>query len=133
MLLISLNAKSIDYEKNDCITQFVIEWLQTPYKWGGTSKKGIDCSAYVQKLYRRVFNIEIPRTCVMQYKKCKKIKQTELEAGDLVFFHINQYWHVGVYLTNGRFTHSGVSNGVWVSDLNDKYWQQYYFSSGRIS
>lgn len=120
---------------NDVLYEFVDEWYGTKYRYGGTSKSGIDCSAFVQKLYDRVFNIPIVRTSREQFKGCDlTLKRDELREGDLIFFKTNGkvISHVGIYLVNGYFIHSSSSNGVSISRLTDKYWEQRYSNAGRI-
>lgn len=129
LLFTTLNVNSID---NNKIQEFINSWWEVPYKWGGTTRKGIDCSAFIQKLYKIVFDINIPRTCKEQYKYCIKTIDS-FETGDLVFFKMgNDKWHVGIYLIEGQFAHASVSKGVWISNLYDDYWYRYYFSSGKV-
>lgn len=129
---LSINVYSTEIKNND-LQSFINEWWQVPYKWGGTTHKGIDCSAFIQRLYKSVFEIELPRTCREQYKKCIKIAKDSLSTGDLVFFKMaKNKWHVGIYLTNGQFAHASVSKGVWISDLKQKYWEKYFYKACRI-
>lgn len=114
------------------IQEFINEWWQVPYKWGGTTKKGIDCSAFVQKLYKNVFNINIPRTCREQINFGIKAIDS-FSTGDLVFFKMgNDKWHVGIYLIEGQFAHASVSKGVWISNLYEDFWYSKYLSTVRI-
>ncbi|HLR37306.1 MAG TPA: C40 family peptidase [Chitinophagaceae bacterium] len=113
---------------------FISEWWGTPYRYGGTSKRGIDCSAFSQRLYMKVFGNSLPRTAREQYKDTKKIKKTKnLRPGDLVFFkiHSRHITHVGIYLQNDKFISATSSSGVTISDLNSPYWQRYYVGGGR--
>lgn len=115
------------------IQPFINEWYKTPYKFGGTSKSGIDCSAFVKNLYKSVFDIDLPRTCKQQIKNITKITQDQLEAGSIIFFKMGQgVWHVGVYLENGLFVHSGSSTGVFISSLDSPYWKRYIYQFGKI-
>lgn len=113
--------------------QFVYDWLGTPYRLGGSSKNGIDCSKFSLALYENVFNTQIGFNSRNQYSKTMPVKKTDLQAGDLVFFKINSrnITHVGVYLGDDKFAHASSSRGVMISDLNESYWQRYYFSGGR--
>jgi murein DD-endopeptidase / murein LD-carboxypeptidase len=120
---------------NDLLYGFIDEWYGTRYRMGGMDKKGIDCSAFVQRLYERVFNVNILRTAAEQFSFCNSVfNKNDLKEGDLVFFHIKtkRISHVGIYLMNDYFVHSSSSNGVMISNLNDKYWQKYFAGAGRV-
>lgn len=120
---------------NDMLYSFIDEWYGTRYRLGGTDKKGIDCSAFVQRLYERVFNVNILRTAAEQFSFCNSVfNKDDLREGDLVFFNIKtkRISHVGIYLMNSFFVHSSSSHGVMISSLNDKYWQRYFAGAGRV-
>ena len=118
--------------------QFIDQWLHTPYKWGGTSKKGIDCSSLIQQLLQNVYNISIPRTSVDQFfaQWIDKFGSTQyLSEGDLVFFRTNKekiVSHVGLYLGNRMFVNSSSSKGVSIANLDDPYWKKMYVGAGRV-
>jgi len=115
---------------------FIDGWYGIQYKWGGTDSGGIDCSAFSQKLYGRVFGVELLRTTREQHRHCEHIRHSEdASEGDLVFFRIHHFRisHVGIYLANGYFVHASSSHGVTISSLNDKYWRRRYAGCGRIS
>jgi len=133
-LTLTLTSFSTEIERHNKLERFINEWFYIPYKWGGTTKKGIDCSAFIQKIYNSVYNMDIPRTCREQYKKCIKISKDSLDIGDLVFFKMGKdKWHVGIYLIEKQFAHVSVSQGVTISSLDGNYWKKYYFSSGKVS
>jgi lipoprotein Spr len=112
--------------------------MYTPYKWGGVDERGIDCSAFLQKLFSEVYFIHIPRTSVEQFyaERVDKFKSSKyLVEGDLVFFHTiadRPISHVGLYLHNGMFINSSSSKGVSLASLNDPYWRKRYVGAGRI-
>lgn len=111
------------------------DWYGTPYRYGGSSKNGIDCSAFSRTLFNDVFNAAIPRTAQEQYDYVDHIKKSQLKQGDLVFFHTTgggRITHVGVYLQNGKFVHASTSSGVMISDLDDYYWRRVYRAAGRL-
>ena len=109
-------------------------WVGVPYKSGGDTKKGTDCSGFVQAVYKTVYQVSLYRTVVDLLKNCDLIKKEELSAGDLVFFKINntQVSHVGIYINEDKFIHASSSKGVMVSDLKETYYKKYFYSGGRI-
>jgi len=112
-------------------------WLGVPYRYGGLSKKGVDCSGFAYLMYQRVYRMKIPRTTAdLSKMKMKTISKNELRAGDLLFFTTskshNRINHVGIYLKEGRFIHASTSKGVTVNDLNDAYYKKTWKKSGRI-
>ena len=107
-------------------------WLGTPYRWGGTTRRGIDCSSFVQQLVRATFDIELPRTTATQVHRGERVSRDELIPGDLVFFRRRGVRHVGVYLGAGDFIHASSSRGVTVSTMDSGYWSRYYWQSRRI-
>jgi len=119
---------------------FVKKWLGTPYRWGGTSTNGIDCSAFVQLLYRSVYDIDVPRTSIEQFYAnwVDLYSNTKyLTEGDLVFFktlgNYNAVSHVGFYLRNGYFVNaSSHKGGVSIDRLDDYYWSNKYVAAGRL-
>lgn len=112
---------------------FVYEWVGTPYRFGGGSKKGIDCSGFTKQLYSQVFNLDIKRNSRDIFSMVSPVKKDELKEGDLVFFkiHSRSISHVGIYLGNNRFAHAS-SKGVAVSSLEDNYYSRYFYKGGRV-
>jgi NlpC/P60 family len=118
---------------NTSLYNLIEEWWRTPYRMGGTTKKGIDCSAFVQTLMLSVFAVQLPRTAREQRTASTKIETDDLREGDLVFFNTRGgVSHVGVYLHNNKFVHASTSSGVMISDLNDDYWRRKFLGAGRI-
>lgn len=114
--------------------KFIYEWIGTPYKFGGTSAKGIDCSAFTQAIYQNVFNTPIVRTSRDIFKMTTPVDRHELKEGDLVFFKIKSRTisHVGIYLGSGRFAHASSSKGVTISSLNEPYYARVFYKGGRV-
>ena len=110
------------------------QWKGTKHLFGGISHRGIDCSAYVQRGFRELYGIELPRTVRTQRKQGNPINFTDLEIGDLVFFRPDTYpHHVGVYLGDGTFTHVSSKKGVIRSRLDGGYWHKRFLQGRRIS
>lgn len=105
----------------------------TKYKYGGTDKRGFDCSGFTQKVYSNAFNIQLPRTTKEMSEIGKKISKNKLNPGDLVFFRPSRkYRHVGIYIGNDIFIHSSTSQGVTKSKLDNAYWEKKYRYAKRI-
>lgn len=109
------------------------EWHAVRYKLGGQSKKGIDCSGFVQLTYRDRFGVDLPRDTSQQARVGESIDKTELQPGDLVFFHVNRRTrHVGIYVEDGKFLHASSKKGVTLSRLDDRYWKPRYWKAVRL-
>ncbi len=110
-------------KKKDNLYKFYTDWKGTPYRFGGTTRNGIDCSAFVRELYINVYDISLPRDTRSQIKRGESIKYGERDTGDLVFFKTgSNSYHVGVYYENDNFIHASTSKGVMMSNLNETYW-----------
>jgi len=112
---------------------FVYDWIGTPYRFGGDSRRGIDCSAFTKELYSNVFNMDIQRNSRDIFSMVSPVKRDELKEGDLVFFkiHSRRISHVGIYLGNNKFAHAS-SRGVAINSLDDAYYNRYFYRGGRM-
>ncbi|GHB27765.1 C40 family peptidase [Salinicola rhizosphaerae] len=107
-------------------------WVGTPYVLGGTTHHGIDCSALMQHIFGEAFALHLPRTTEQQVQEGSRVKESDLKAGDLVFFRPpGPYNHVGVYVGDGYFLHASSSRGVKLSRLDNVYWKRYYWQARR--
>lgn len=127
-------AYKLNGTENKKLITTISEWLGVPYKYGGCDKNGTDCSCLVKMIYQEVYGIELNRRSLDILNSCVKIKKDKLSEGDLVFFKTskNKYFHVGIYISNNKFVHSTTKKGVIISDLDEPYWSNAYFSAGRI-
>lgn len=112
---------------------FVYDWIGTPYHFGGSSRRGIDCSAFTKELYSEVFNLDIKRNSRDIFSMVNPVAKDELKEGDLVFFkiHSRSISHVGIYLGNNKFAHAS-SKGVAIGSLDDAYYSRYFYKGGRL-
>lgn len=109
-------------------------WWATRYRYGGTTKKGIDCSALTGALLSEGFGITTERTARAQYAQSARVAKGDLQEGDLVFFNTRGgISHAGLYLGNGYFVHASVHSGVTINSLNDNYYSKKYIGGGRLS
>lgn len=118
------------------LIEFIESWYGTRYLYGGNDRSGVDCSGFSKDFITSIYNAIIPRTSSEQYKQSKRVRRTELEEGDLVFFYTrgrrNGVSHVGVYLRNNKFVHASTSSGVVINDLDDDYYARNYAGAGRV-
>ena len=128
----SLNVPFTEREK---ILFEVIKYLETPYKYGGNTDKGIDCSAFTKQVYEKSVSVELPRTAREQFNTGEKVSKDELKFGDLVFFNTrktNNPGHVGIYLGDNQFVHASKTYGVTVSSLDANYYKKRYAGARRM-
>ncbi len=125
--------REVESISNINLYNYIDEWWDTRYRYGGSTKSGIDCSAFAGQLIQSVYNLEIPRTAREQYQFCDKVAIEELQEGDLVFFNTRGgVSHVGVYLGDHYFVHSSTSSGVTISSLTEVYYAQKFICGGKI-
>ena len=105
--------------------------IGTPYKWGGTSPGGFDCSGFLQFVYQAE-DIQIPRTVSDIWNYGTPVEQPSV--GDLIFFETYKPGpsHAGIYLGDGKFIHAGESRGVEISEMDNPYWSPKYLGAKRI-
>ena len=106
-----------------------------PYKWGGATMKGMDCSGFTMKVFGESANLSIPHNAKAQYKLGAKINRRQLKFGDLVFFRDIQskgVSHVGIYIGDETFVHASLSKGVINSSMNQDYYKKRYVTARRI-
>lgn len=125
---------SYSAEDNMQLYEAINSWLGVPYKYGGTDRNGIDCSAFVGAIYKQVYGISLNRTANDMTRDVTFVSKAQLREGDLVFFTNSKgkVSHVGIYLKDELFAHSSTSNGVSVSRLDNTYWKKHFYKGGRV-
>jgi peptidoglycan endopeptidase LytE len=120
-------------EERSLLVRVVRTFLGVPYKLGGSTLKGIDCSAFVKKIYE-IFNIQLPRTTREQFSIGIKVQKNQLEEGDLVFFRERgNRAHVGIYVGDNQFVHaSSYSREVKIDLLDAPYYSQRFLRGVRV-
>ena len=127
-------SKNINYQKLYLsLNKQYNSWKGVIYKYGGNTKKGVDCSAFVQRTFKDRLNIDIPRTTALQSAVGKEVSLDDLEMGDLVFFRTGfNSRHVGIYLEGGKFLHASTRRGVTISRLDNSYYSKHFWKVKRI-
>ena len=119
---------------NEQLYKTVNSWLGVPYRYGGTDRNGIDCSAFVGTVFREVYGKNLHRTANDMLQDVTLVQKNQLKEGDLLFFTNSKgkVSHVGIYLKEDLFAHSSTSAGVCVSRLDDTYWSRHFYRGGRV-
>jgi lipoprotein Spr len=119
-------GEEVDDEK---LYGFIDAWMGVPYKFGGKTKTGVDCSNFTCELLRQVY--AFPSTFYFPSSKLaeqgQRINKNEAKEGDLIFFSINQnskISHVGIYLTKNKFVHASTGKGVIINSLDEDYYKK---------
>jgi cell wall-associated NlpC family hydrolase len=111
-----------------------VDMIGTPYRYGGTSPRGFDCSGLVYYAYSKA-GIHAPRTTTAQYRQTERVAESRLQPGDLVFFTLSKATvsHVGIYAGDGRFIHAPSSGKlVGYASLHNPYWRVRLSGAGRL-
>ena len=109
------------------------DWKGVPYRYGGLSPRGVDCSGFVYLTFLSRLGMEVPRTTLELLKSGEKIRRDEIQVGDLVFFRTGPgNRHVGIYMGNGDFLHASSSQGVMTSSMSNPYWHRRYWQARRL-
>jgi LysM repeat protein len=120
-------------EERNLFVRVVKTFLGVPYRLGGSTLRGIDCSAFVKKIYE-IFSIELPRTTREQFLVGKKVEKESLEEGDLVFFkRQGNRAHVGIYIGANQFIHaSSYNREVKIDHLDTPYYNNRFLKGVRV-
>jgi lipoprotein Spr len=120
---------------NPPLFNLIENWLNTPYRYSGKTEEGIDCSGFVNMALRTLTGETIGCSSGDMYNRCKHIGKEKLRPGDLVFFKTRgkRVSHVGIYLGEDHFVHASTTNGVIISNLNEKYYARHFAKGGRVN
>ncbi|MGE7603931.1 NlpC/P60 family protein [Peribacillus sp. NPDC097675] len=125
----TFNALGVYNIDNTKLIEKAKEYMGVPYRWGGTSPKGFDCSGFIYYVFEKSQDVVLPRTAADLYSKVG-LKTSEPEPGDLVFFKSGKrVTHVGIYIGDNEFIHSATSRGVSISSMDNTYWKPKYLGS----
>ncbi|MBU2898976.1 C40 family peptidase [Vibrio hepatarius] len=128
--LVSPSANELKHN----LLSFYHDWEGVPYQLGGSNRYGIDCSAFVQRVYLSVLNIRLPRTTSLQVKLGYNVNYQNAQIGDLTFFKTSpSVRHVGIYIGKKQFVHASTSKGVIISRLDNPYWASKFWHFRRVT
>lgn len=124
------------FTQDTILNKFILKWIGKPYKLGGKTEKGIDCSQFTKRLYQDVYNKQLQNVAYKQYNQTRRIKRDSLQVGDVIFFRSKQSpsgWHCGAYIGNTYFVHAANRyEGVKISSLKEPRYLKSYRGSGRL-
>ncbi len=123
-----------DKSSDDPLESVIKGWIGTPYKYGGNTKAGTDCSGFVRAVFLEAYGIDLARSTLELLSLVQPISKSAIERGDLVFFEIEKAmeYHVGIYMGNQEFVHASSKKGVMVSRLDEPYFDRRYHAAGRV-
>jgi cell wall-associated NlpC family hydrolase len=124
------------FTEDTVLNSFILKWLGKPYKLGGRTEKGIDCSQFTKRLYKDVYGLDLQNVAYKQWNQTVRVKRDSLQVGDLLFFRSRQSpsgWHCGAYIGNTYFVHAANKfEGVKVSSLKEPRYLKSYRGGGRL-
>ncbi len=133
---ISIDNKNKNDDKHMALYAESSLWIGAPYRYGGITKSGVDCSGLVYQVYTKVYRKSTPRSTTDLAKKGKNVSKSKLKPGDLVFFattnNKKKITHVGIFLKDGYFVHASTKRGVIVSHLNENYYKERWIKGRKL-
>ncbi len=134
----TVNNNSVSASKNIEVQKMmdvILSYLGTPYKFGGESKSGMDCSAFTKEVFLQSTNYKLPRSTSEQIKVGETISQQNMKFGDLIFFNttgVNPS-HVGIFIGDNMFAHASQAYGVTISSFESSYYKKHFTEARRLS
>jgi len=135
LLVIPTLSSAQTTQLDSTLNKFVTEWLGRPYKLGGKTEKGIDCSQFTKRLYQDVFNLVLPNVAYLQWNYTVRVAKEAMQIGDILFFRSKASpsgWHCGIYLGDNKFVHAASrKEGVIISEFIGTAYQYKFRGAGR--
>lgn len=129
-----------DYRKNykvplSRLESIVESYLNTPYRYAGMSRKGVDCSGFVCLVFNQLNHTKLPHSSKRMSHFGREVSLQQAQAGDLVFFKGGLFGsinHVGILMNEKKFAHASVKCGVIYSSLDENYYREHFAQLRRI-
>ncbi len=120
-------------EEQKLFVKVATAFLGAPYRWGGVSLRGLDCSAFVRKIYE-LFDVSLPRTAKEQANVGTHVAKEDLKEGDLVFFNTRRsFGHVGIYIGDNKFVHASYNSRIIkIDSLEGSYFKKRFVKAVRL-
>ncbi|MBC3540159.1 C40 family peptidase [Rufibacter sediminis] len=125
----------LDFDEDKELLETVSDWIGTPYRSGGNSQRGTDCSGFVSRVYKQVYGINLTHSSRSMFQEVNRVSKNAMETGDLVFFRRGPgqpIYHVGIYLQDGKFIHAASKGGVMINSLMSPYYKKNFYAAGRV-
>ena len=135
-IFVLLSLPTFAQTTDSTMNGFIGHWVGKPYRLGGSTERGIDCSQFNKRLYKEVYEIKLGNNCQTQWIQTDRVDKDSLELGDLVFFRSRispSGWHCGTYIGNNQIVHAANrAEGVKISSLDEPKYIKGYKGAGRI-
>jgi cell wall-associated NlpC family hydrolase len=131
----TVHQRSLQNTQQKYVVQTALSLLGTPYRYGGATPKGFDCSGFVKYVFKASVGIKLPRIARNQVKVGQFISARNLRQADILYFKIRgqKSLHVGIYLGKGKFIHAPSSGGkVNIQNLKTRYWGKQFRGGRRV-
>jgi len=126
----SVSDRPAESDRGQRVVDIAKKYVGAPYRWGGSSPLGFDCSGLVRYVYAQV-GVALPHNAAKQYRLGTPVSRDSLEPGDLVFF--DRLRHNGIYVGNGRFIHSRqTGKRVAIAGLDDEWYAAHWTGARRL-
>lgn len=128
----AMSVSSVNRTKASLL-QAYRDWKGTPYRLGGASESGVDCSMFINIVFADYFDMDLPTNTRTQLNVGEGVRRAGIRTGDLIFFRTGRgTLHVGIMLDQKEFLHASTSRGVTISELSKQYWANRYLAARRI-
>jgi lipoprotein Spr/probable lipoprotein NlpC len=125
----------LDGSENLELLAAIESWMGTPYRYGGCTRFGVDCSCLVKSLYEEVFDMDLVRTSRDMFDTLPPVAPEEIREGDILIFRARRgrrIGHVGLYLKDGKFVHASRRHGVAIAEMENAYFRKRFVAARRV-